>query len=139
LVTLALDTNIIIALVRNKDLVVRQHFGQALLGDEPLVASLIVLHELLLGCELYHDPEGERRRVNVVLANVLIDPLNEADITAAAHLTAKLAKQGAVIGPFDRLIAGQALARDWTLVTANKREFERVDGLNVIDWTTPAD
>jgi len=36
------------------------------------------------------------------------------------------------------LIAGQALARNWTVVTANTREFNRVEGLNVIDWTVPA-
>jgi tRNA(fMet)-specific endonuclease VapC len=39
------------------------------------------------------------------------------------------------IGPFDTLIAGQALARGMTLVTANMREFSRVEGLRLEDWT----
>ena len=35
------------------------------------------------------------------------------------------------------MIAGQARARDLVLVTANTREFERVDGLKLEDWSTP--
>jgi tRNA(fMet)-specific endonuclease VapC len=50
-----------------------------------------------------------------------------------------LRRRGQAIGPLDGLIAGQALARSWTLVTANRREFDRIEGLNVIDWTQPAD
>jgi hypothetical protein len=38
------------------------------------------------------------------------------------------------IGPFDVLIAGQAKARNLTLVTHNTSEFQRVEGLRVEDW-----
>ena len=38
------------------------------------------------------------------------------------------------IGPFDVLIAGQALSRDLPLVTANVRKFERVSELDLRDW-----
>jgi tRNA(fMet)-specific endonuclease VapC len=34
------------------------------------------------------------------------------------------------------LIAGQAIARKWTLVSANMRHFNRVNGLAVLDWTS---
>ena len=34
----------------------------------------------------------------------------------------------------DTLIAGQALARGWTVVTRNVRHFGRVEGLPLIDW-----
>ena len=47
---------------------------------------------------------------------------------------ATLAAAGIPIGPFDVLIAGQALRHDATLATANTREFERVLGLKVEDW-----
>ena len=39
------------------------------------------------------------------------------------------------MGPLDTLIAGQALARDLILVTANTQEFVRVEGLNCEDWS----
>jgi len=38
------------------------------------------------------------------------------------------------IGLYDVLIAGQAKARDLTLVTSNTGEFHRVAGLRVEDW-----
>jgi tRNA(fMet)-specific endonuclease VapC len=56
------------------------------------------------------------------------------DARAAAEVRTSLEGRGTPIGSFDTLIAGQALARDLTLVTRNRREFERVDGLRVEDW-----
>jgi tRNA(fMet)-specific endonuclease VapC len=39
-----------------------------------------------------------------------------------------------LIGNHDLLIAAHALALDLTLVTANVREFRRVEGLRVENW-----
>jgi tRNA(fMet)-specific endonuclease VapC len=44
---------------------------------------------------------------------------------------------GTPIGAYDYLIAGQALARRLTLVTANVSEFSRVKGLFWQDWAKP--
>jgi len=137
-VTLALDTNVLIDLVRGKTPIVRGCFNEALAAEQHMVASLIVLHELYIGCELNRDPVGELARVRVVLSNIEIEPFDEADMRSAAQISAILRPRGLTIGPFDSLIAGQALARGWTVVTANTREFARVEGLNVIDWTAPA-
>ncbi len=41
---------------------------------------------------------------------------------------------GTPIGPYDVLIAGQALARGLVLVTHNVGEFSRVGGLLIEDW-----
>jgi tRNA(fMet)-specific endonuclease VapC len=49
----------------------------------------------------------------------------------AASIRAALEAQGQMIGPYDVLIAGQALAYSLTLVTGNLREFSRVPGLAV--------
>ena len=45
-----------------------------------------------------------------------------------------LERIGKPIGAYDVLIAGQALARKLTLVTANAKEFGRVKGLVWEDW-----
>jgi tRNA(fMet)-specific endonuclease VapC len=45
-----------------------------------------------------------------------------------------LEMSGKRIGPCDLLIAGQALRRDLTLITANVREFRRVKALRWEDW-----
>ena len=136
--TLSLDTNVLVEVVRGAAPIVRERFFGALADERPLVASLIVVHELYLGCELYRDPASELARVRKVLSRVQIEPFDEPDMVSAAKVRATLRRRGQTIGAYDALIAGQALARDWTLVTANKREFDRVDGLNVIDWTAPA-
>jgi tRNA(fMet)-specific endonuclease VapC len=138
-VTLTLDTNVFIELVRDRRVTVRRRFSDALASEEPLVASLIVFHELRLGCFLHHDPAAELARVRVALASIDIEPLSQRDVVAAASIRAALSRQGQTIGPLDGLIAGQALARGWTLVTANRREFDSIEGLNVIDWTSAAD
>lgn len=117
---------------------VRERFYEALAAGYPLIASLVVVHELRVGCELHRDPAAELAKVRFALSQVLIEPFDEADMNAAAKLSGMLIKRGQSIGPFDLLIAGQALARDWTVVTANTREFARIDGLKVIDWTAPA-
>jgi tRNA(fMet)-specific endonuclease VapC len=39
------------------------------------------------------------------------------------------------IGPLDALIAAHAKAAGMILVTNNTKEFARVDGLQIQDWT----
>jgi tRNA(fMet)-specific endonuclease VapC len=58
------------------------------------------------------------------------------DAQAAGEIRAELERQGRRIGEYDTLIAGQAYCRNLILVTANTREFGRVKGLNVEDWTS---
>ncbi|MFZ4603412.1 MAG: PIN domain-containing protein [Caulobacterales bacterium] len=57
------------------------------------------------------------------------------DAAEAGDIRAALELQGAPIGPYDILIAAQARRRSAALVTLNRREFERVPGLIVADWT----
>jgi tRNA(fMet)-specific endonuclease VapC len=49
-------------------------------------------------------------------------------------LDTDLERQGQPIGPYDLLIAGQALATSLTLVTNNVQEFQRVSGLKLESW-----
>jgi tRNA(fMet)-specific endonuclease VapC len=44
-------------------------------------------------------------------------------------------ESGLVIGPMDLLIAGTAVSRGAVLVTRNTKEFSRVKGLRLADWT----
>ena len=56
------------------------------------------------------------------------------DALHSGQLRAELALSGTPIGPYDVLIAGQAIARGLTLITHNLREFQRAPGLQVDDW-----
>ena len=56
------------------------------------------------------------------------------DARYAGEIRNTLERTGKPIGTYDLLIAGQALSRKLTLVTANAREFDRVKGLDWEDW-----
>jgi predicted nucleic acid-binding protein len=57
---------------------------------------------------------------------------------AAGDLRTTLETAGKPLGPYDRLIAADALRTGATLVTANVSEFARVRGLVCQDWTAKA-
>ena len=60
--------------------------------------------------------------------------LHRGRAVVAGDLRATLEAAGTPIGPYDLLIAAQALRADATLVTANVKEFGRVAGLRWQDW-----
>ncbi|KRA64429.1 hypothetical protein ASD89_20200 [Caulobacter sp. Root656] len=134
---LSLDTNVIIDLVRGRRPAVRQRHRLAVLNSDMLVASLMVFHELQFGVAIGRDSEAEARAVEIVLQGISIEPFTEQDMLRAAQVRARLRSLGRPIGAYDVLIAGQALARGWTLVTSNVAEFARVDGLDIQDWSRP--
>ncbi|UVO49584.1 type II toxin-antitoxin system VapC family toxin [Sphingomonas sp. SUN019] len=99
-------------------------------GD--VVLSSIVVHELMFGAF-----NSERVTANLDRLSALDFPVLSFDADdgrVAGEIRARLRRTGTPIGPFDVLIAGQSLARDLTLVTANTREFARIKGLRLENW-----
>jgi tRNA(fMet)-specific endonuclease VapC len=95
--------------------------------------SSIVLHELYFGAF-----RSERTDHHLSVVDRLQFPVvefDEEDAREAGRIRAALATSGRPIGPYNVLIAGQALTRDLTLVTGNAAEFERVPELKVEDWS----
>ncbi len=133
--TLALDTNVFIDLIRRRRPEVRDRYDEAVLAEKPMVTSLIVFHELQFGVVSSHNPQRQLRSTLEVLEEIAVEPLDEADVGVAAIVRDELRRAGKPIGPYDLLIAGQALNRGWTLVTSNIKEFERVPGLKLEDWS----
>ena len=66
--------------------------------------------------------------------NLAVLEFDKEDARQAREVRAMLAAAGTPIGPYDVLIAGQALARGLVLVTHNVGEFARVADLQVEDW-----
>jgi tRNA(fMet)-specific endonuclease VapC len=92
----------------------------------------IVLHELYFGAHKGTRTTEDLKALDEIRFPILdFDP---EDARRAGEIRAYLQRLGTPIGPLDTLIAGQALARDLTLVTRNTREFERVDGLRLENW-----
>ena len=64
-----------------------------------------------------------------------IIPFDDKHAEQFGLIRAILQREGRPIGPYDLQIAAQALADKRTLITNNVREFRRVYGLVVEDWT----
>lgn len=125
-----LDTNAVIAMLRDRasPAARRVHLEQ----PRDVAISAIVAHELFYGAFKSRRPRENVAAVDALQFEVL--EFDKEDARRAGEIRALLGSQGSEIGPFDVLIAGQALARDMTLVTHNTHEFGRVPGLQIEDW-----
>ena len=111
-----LDTNVVIGLFGGKAGIAERIVR---VGHEELCISAIVAHELYFGALHSRRVEANLRQVEALPLGIL--PLTVSDMRAAAELRESLARRATPIGPYDVLIAGQAVARDLTLVTHNVR------------------
>jgi tRNA(fMet)-specific endonuclease VapC len=123
-------------LLRNKPPAVRERFRAAELAGDYLAVSSVVLFELWYGVEnSTHVPENTERLRVFLSGDMDVLAFDDEDARSAGRVRAAPEKSGTTIGPFDLLIAGQALARGLTVVTANVSEFARVQGLGWVYWT----
>ena len=129
-----LDTNICIYIARKKPERVLRHFNKVSLGEAAI--SVITYGELLYGAakSAQRTEALERLRELVHLLPALALPESAAETYGA--IRADLEQKGEMIGNNDLWIAAHALASGLTLVTNNEKEFRRVRGLKVQNWTT---
>ncbi len=98
--------------------------SQALRLDQ-LQTTTINYFELLAGARRRRQQES----VLALLESIPVLPLDVDAARRAAEVRQLLERSGIGIGMGDSLIAGIALARGATLLTRNRRHFERVPGL----------
>ena len=125
-----LDANAVIALLNDKTSKTAQRARRESVGD--LAVSAIVTHELFYGAF-----KSRRAAQNLALIDALqfeVLEFDKEDARQAGEIRALLASKGTPVGPYDVLIAGQAVARDLILVTRNTHEFGCVTGLQIEDW-----
>jgi tRNA(fMet)-specific endonuclease VapC len=96
--------------------------------------SEVTVYELLCGVGKAQDPAREELKVKRFLSAIVELPFDRAAAEAASRIRVDLEQKGKVIGPYDLLIAGHALANSLTLVTNNLGEFQRVAGLKLETW-----
>lgn len=126
-----LDTNIISEIIRRPTgpaaVIIRQRLDKC-------CTSLIVVAELEFGLIKKRSLRREEE-VRAVLATIPILPWEHPAERHYALIRAALESAGNPIGNDDLFIAAHALALDATLITANEREFRRVPGLKVENWS----
>lgn len=130
-----LDTNMVSDLVRHPRGSVTANIIRV--GVANVCTSIIVAAELRFGATKKGSPSLSAQ-LNAVLAPLEILALEPPVDEAYGHIRADLERRGELIGPNDLMIAAQALALGYTLVTDNESEFRRVAGLVVENWLRPA-
>lgn len=96
--------------------------------------SSVVAAELAFGVQKTGSLRN-KEALNLFLAPIAILPFDDACVWAYGTVRAQLEKQGQPIGSLDTMIAAHALALDLPLVTNNQKEFSRVSGLRLENWT----
>lgn len=129
---LMLDTNICIAIIKQKPKDILQKFSAYQIGD--ICISSVTLAELR-----YSVAKSQFVEKNQAALDEFILPLEVADFDEPATqyygtLRATLKKQGIPIGPLDTMIGAHALSLNVTLVTNDTKEFDRIIGLKLVNW-----
>ena len=101
------------------------------LAPEGLALSIISLAELYEGVYYSRDPEGDEHDLNDFLRGVTVLGIDEDICKTFGKERGRLRAAGMLIGDFDIMIAVTALHYNLTLLTNNRRHFERVTGLRI--------
>jgi tRNA(fMet)-specific endonuclease VapC len=127
------DTNILIYLCNSKSVKLERRFRRHR-PDEFLVSSITV-GELIYGVNKSQHKDRNLQAILKVLSPFSIVDFDSTDGWEYGEIRAELESRGKVIGGSDMLIAAQARRRGLILITNNTREYKRVHGLKVENWT----
>ncbi len=126
-----LDTNVVSDLVRNPQGKVAQHIRKV--GEAQVCTSIIVVAELRYGAAKKRSPRLSAQLEAVLGALEVLSFETPADAAYGA-LRSRLEQAGRPIGANDLLIAAQAIALGFTIVSDNEKEFTRIENLPHENW-----
>ena len=109
---------------------VAQHFDG--LRPQGIGLSIISLAELYEGVFGAADPQGDESALQDFLADVEVVPLDPTVCRIFAEERRKLRTAGTLVSDFDLLIGSTAIRHNLTLLTNNRRHFERLQGLSIV-------
>ena len=128
-----LDTNICIYIAKHQPPEVKARFDRLKPGQ--LVMSAITYGELYYGSSKSNERARALRLIEELVQDIPVVDLNSMAAQAYGEIRATLEKRGRLIGNNDLWIGAHAMALDVTLATNNEREFKRIVGLSVENWT----
>lgn len=127
-----IDTNTCIFLKNKKPIHVLERLRGVL--NQDVYISSVTIAEMQFG--VYNSQNIEKNRISLTefLAPFQIIDFDDRDAEYFGKIRADVKQNGELIGPYDMLIAAQALARRLILVTNNTSEFRRIPELVIEDW-----
>jgi len=103
--------------------------------NDPIKTSAITLMELYYGAYKSQKVTGNLAKIKTIEKSLEIIPVGIESVEIFGMLKSKLEKTGSRLDDFDLIIAACALAHNLTLVTNNKKHFQRIEGLKLTNWT----
>lgn len=128
-----LDTNTCIYIIKQKPAKVLKHFKVYSVGE--IGISSITLAELRFGVEKSLHVQKNADALDAFILPLEIADFDEKAAKVYGEIRSMLEKAENPIGSMDMLIGAHALSLNATLVTNNIKEFKRIKGLRVINWT----
>ena len=128
-----LDTNICVFILNGRFPYLNKHYLEC--GKSEIKIPSVVLFELCYGAEKSQKREQNLSKIRILTSEVEIAPLDAQAAKIAGEIRARLEFAGTPIGGNDLLIAAIVRANNGVLVTNNTKEFSRVSGLHIEDWT----
>lgn len=129
-----LDTNICIYFLKGQfDL--HQKIEQ--IRTENCFISELTIAELKYGAEKSIQKEKNRRTLEKFQEKFVILPIFPA-LDIYAKEKARLKTKGKILDDFDLLIGATAIANNLVIATRNVSDFDRLDGIQIEDWTVPS-
>jgi len=126
-----LDTNICVFFLRGKHRIDKK-ISQV--GNENCLVSEITIAELKFGAENSNNPVKNRKIVAEFQQRFGIIPIFTS-LDVYAKEKARLRKKGKSLDDFDLLIGSTAITNSMILVTNNRSDFERMENIELEDWT----
>lgn len=128
-----LDTNIVIYALNGKYPAIEHHFASV--ASQSIVIPTIVLAEIEYGAR-----KSKNYANTIQKYNKFTSVFNTVSFSTKAseyygRIRSELDAKGQMIGPNDLIIASIVLAENGILVTNNEKEFSRIDGLQLDNWT----
>ncbi|MBN1430770.1 MAG: type II toxin-antitoxin system VapC family toxin [Anaerolineae bacterium] len=128
-----IDTDILSLFFRGQPQVIA-HFAAYTREYRKINFSIITYYEILSGLKHRDAQKQLAAFLNFAADNNLV-LLTKESVTLSADIYANTRSKGTPIDDIDVLIAGVALAHEWTLVTHNQRHFGQIAGLATEDWS----
>lgn len=123
-----LDTSVIVDHLRGKREI------QVSFIKKGSAVSVITQAELYYGAYKSKKPQHNLREIKQMLGDLGINiiPLDEGVLLIYGQTKTKLETKGSRLDEFDLLIASTALSLDLTLVTKNRKHFQRIPQLKLM-------
>lgn len=105
------------------------------LGDANFAISTICEAELLFGLEKKNSQRLWAEYDHYLKHKLVVLPVDRKVIEVYARTKADLLAEGVSVGEFDLLIGATALANGLKVATLNMKDFRKISGLIVEDWS----